>query len=252
MDTTKIQFGNLSQSEKLLYSQFRRKINTEAARAQVKKLEYNLCDPSTGLSAIKSACADGNSLGLGGVCVLPCFVKNCAAYLGLQRKSRLIACVGYPHGGDATAIKVKAAKRAVKEGADEVEVTAPIAHIRDGNYQYVKREFKKLRSATKKKALRIDVECALLSKQEILKVCSLAADCGVNSVKTASGSYGGNEIEMISEVKTAVKDKCNIKAEGVATVLEMSSAIDMGASVIGSKNAADVARAILAAAEADM
>jgi len=245
METTKI--GTLSESERLLYSQFRKKINAEAAKAQVKKLEYNLADVTSGLAAIKNGCADGNALELGGVCVLPCFVKNSAAILGFPRKCRLIACIGAPHGGDETAIKVKAVKRAVKEGADEVEVTAPIAHIRDGNFSYVKREFKKLRSACKKQALRIDLECPLLTKQEILKISALAADCGVNSVKTSSGVYqGGNEIEMISDIKSAVKDRCTIKAEGVATVLEMSSALEMGASVKGSKNAAAVARAILA------
>lgn len=250
METTKI--GTFSESERLLFSQFRKKINTEAARAQVKKLEYNLADVTAGLGAVKSACTDGNALELGGICVLPSFVKQCAAFLGLPRKCLLIACVSNPHGGDATAIKVKAVKRAIKEGADEVEVTAPIAQIRDGNFAYVKREFKKLRSACKKQALRIDLECPLLSKQEIVKVSALAADCGVNSVKTASGVYrGGNEIEMITDIKSAVKDKCTIKAEGVATVLEMSSALDMGASIIGSKNASAVARAILAAAGSD-
>ncbi len=252
MDTANVNAGTISENEKLLYSQFRRKINLEAARSQAAKLEYNLCEPSTGLSALKSACADGSALGLGGVCVLPSFVKNCAAFLGFPRKCRLIACISFPHGGDATAIKVKAVKRAIKDGADEVEVTAPVAQIRDGNFAYVKREFKKLRSATKDKSLRIDAECSLLSAQEILRLCTIAADCRVNSVKTASGAYGGgNEMEMISEIKSAVKDKCTIKAEGVATVLEMSSAIDMGATVIGSKNAASVARAIYASAEVE-
>ena len=127
-----------------------------------------------------------------------------------------------------------------------------MAHIRDGNFSYVKKEFKKLRKAVKHKSLRIDLESNLLSHEQILRVCNLAADCGVNSLKTSSSALsGGNEIERINEIKTAVKDKCTIKAEGVATVLEMSSAIDIGASVIGSKNAADVARAILTAAESD-
>jgi len=249
VNTSGAQLGAMSQNEKMLYAQFRRKINLEASRAQVKKLEYNLCDAAAGLNILKSACADANSLGLGGVCVMPAFVKQCAACLGTQRKSRLIACISYPQGGDCTAIKVKAVKRAIKEGADEVEVTVPVAHIRDGNFAYVRREFKKLRSASKKRALRIDAECALLTKKEIIKVCLIAADCGINSVKTSSGAIGGNELEIISDIKSAVKDKCGIKAEGVATVLEMSSAIDMGASVIGSRNAADVARMILASAE---
>ena len=152
--TVNSQFETLSQNEKLLFTQFRRKINLDASRAQVKKLEYNLCDPSAGLNVLKSACADGSSLELGGVCVLPAFVKQCSAILGAPatRKCRLIACIGYPHGGDTTAIKVKAVKRAVKDGADEVEVTVPVAHIRDGNFSYVKREIKKLKSAAKKSA----------------------------------------------------------------------------------------------------
>ncbi len=253
--TASLPFETLSKSEKLLFSQFRKKINLDASRAQVKKLEYNLCDPSYGLNVLKSACADAVSLGIGGVCVLPAFVKQCASFLGAQtsRKSRLIACVGYPAGGDVTAIKVKAAKRAVKDGADELEVTVPVAHIRDGNFAYVKREFKKLRSASKKIALRVDVGNSLLTKQEIVKVCAIAADCGVNSVKVSSGTLSGvNDMEIFADVKSAVKDKCNIKAEGVATVLEMSGAIDMGAGTLGSKNAADVARTILAAVEAEV
>ena len=249
LNPTNSQFSAMTQNEKVLYAQFRRKINLEASRAQVKKLEYNLCDPAAGLNMLKCACADAGSLGIGGVCVMPAFVRQCAAYLGTQRQTRIIACINYPHGGDCTAIKVKAVKRAIKEGADEVEVTVPVAHVRDGNFAYVRREFKKLRSACKKRALRIDAECSLLSKKEIIKVCLIAADCGVNSVKTSSGAIGGNELEIISDIKSAVKDKCGIKAEGVATVLEMSSAIDMGASVIGSRNAADVARMILASAE---
>lgn len=248
-------FETLSQNEKLMFAQFRRKINLDASRAQVKKLEYNLCDPSNGLSALKSACADANALGLGGVCVMPAFVKQCSAILGAQdtRKCRLIACIGHPSGSDVTAIKVKAVKRAIKDGADEAEVTVPVAYIRDGNFSYVKREFKKLRSACKKSALRIDTENALLTRNEIIRVCAIAAECGVNSVKARSNTLSGrSSTEIFADIKTAVKDKCTIKAEGAATVIEMSAALDMGASVIGSKNAADVARTILAAAEMEM
>ncbi|MDE6585624.1 MAG: hypothetical protein K2K80_02970 [Clostridia bacterium] len=237
----------MSQNEKLLYREFRKRINSEAAHAQIKKLEYDLADVKAGLNFLKTACGDANSLGLGGVCVLPCFVRQCSVMLGNERKTSLVACIGAPYGGDVTDIKVKAVKRAVKDGADEAEVTAPTAHVREGNFAYVKREFKKLRSAAKHVSLRIDLECTLLTREEIMRTCSLAADCGVNSLSLSGGNCG----EWLTDVKSAVKDRCTIKAEGVATVLEMSSSIDMGATVIGSKNAADVARAILTAADAE-
>lgn len=243
---------NTEASESLLYSEFKKKINAEAARAQIGKLEYDLADVTAGSAMLKNACADASSLGIGGVCVLPAFVKICSAALGEERDSSLIACISYPHGGDTTQIKVKAVKRAIRDGADEVEVTAPLAYIRDGNYAYVKREFKKLRSACKNRSLRVDVGCALLSRQEIEKVSALAADCGVNSIRAAGKGSVGSCIESLSAVKSVVKDRCTVKAEGVSTVLEMSSAIDLGASVIGSKNAAAVARAILSAAQTEL
>lgn len=248
MDTVK--FGSVSESERLLYAQFRRKINGEAARSQVRKLEYDLADATLGSGALKTACADAAALGLGALCVLPSWVRFCANCLGVQRKSSLVACISYPHGGETTEIKVKAVKRALADGADEAEVTIPVAQVREGNYSYLRRELKKLKRACRSKALRIDAECGLLSEQQIAKVCAVAAECGVNSVKTSSGAFGGgNEIDMINKVKSAVKDRCTVKAQGVATILEMSGAIDAGASVIGSKNAAAVARAIIDSAE---
>lgn len=246
MDIT-AQPKTFSKDEKLLYSQFKRKINTEAARAQIKKLEYDLADVKAGLSYLKTACIDSNSLGIGAICVLPNFVKRCSALLGVQRTASLVARISSADGGDVTAIKVKAVKQAIKDGADAVEVTVPIAHVRDGNFVYVKKEIKKLRSVSRHKSFRINLSCTYLTREEIVRVCAIAADCGVNAVCIS----GSNCIERISEVKSVIKDKCVIKSEGAATVLEMSSAVDLGAGIIGSKNAADVARAILTAAESE-
>ncbi len=244
-------FSDYKKNEARLYEEFRRKINLQAAYAQIKKIEYNLADITTGLSALKSACTDATNLQLGGVCVAPSFVKPCSVFLGAaaKRKSSLIACISYPNGGDTTEIKVKAVKRAIKDGADEVEVTAPIAQIRDGNFQYVKRELKKLRRAVKNRSLRISADCSLLTKHDIMRLSIIAAECHVNSVKTSSGGYGGEEGQTIADVRSAVKDKCTIKAEGVSSVTELSEAVDMGAGVVGSKNAPSVARYILAAAK---
>ncbi len=238
----------ISQNEKLLYSQFRRKINAEAARAQIRKLEYDLADVRSGLNALKTACQDANALQLGAVCVMPCFVRQCAAFLGKNKKSSLVACINQPTGGDVTDIKVKAVKRAVKDGADEVDVAAPVAHVREANYAYVRKEFRKLRSAAKTKSLRIALDCTLLTREEIIRVCSVAADCRVNCIKLA----GISGADRIADVKTAVKDKCTIKSEGAASVLEMSGAVDLGATVVGSRNAADVARAIMTAADTEL
>lgn len=244
------EYTKFIKDENALFADFKRKMSMQAAHAQIKKLEYNLSDVTCGLAAVKSGCADAVALSLGGVCVAPGYVKSCSAFLGpaAQRTSSLIACIGYPNGGDATEIKVKAVKKAIKDGADEVEVTAPISRVRDGNFHFVKREFKKLRKAAKNRSLRISAECSLLSAPDVKRLCSLAADCRINSVKV-SASPMDNAGATLPDVRLAVKDKCTIKAEGVSSVTEMSSAVDLGATVVGSKNAPAVARYILAAAQ---
>lgn len=240
----------MSETEKQQFTEFKRKLGLQAAQAQVNKIEYNLCDAAVEKGTLRRACQDANVLKLGGICVLPALVKPCAAFLGSNRKTLLIACISFPHGGDSLKTKKSAIKNAVKDGADEVEVTIPVSYLKDGNLAYIRREFKKLKRSAGKKTVRINIESALLVPQEITRVCALAADCGITSLRSSSGAYGGGfDGETIMRMKSAVKDKCIIKADGVTNIADMNTAVDMGAGVIGCKNASDLARMILQTAE---
>ena len=241
---------NMSETELQQFNDYKRKLNLQAAEAQVGKIEYNLLDATINKTVLKKACQEANTLRLGGICVLPNAVRLCAHMLGANPQTSLIACISYPHGGDITKIKVKAVKEAIKDGVDEVEVTAPIACVKEGDWGYVKREFKDLKKATKKSRLRINIECDLLTPAELTKICTVAADCGITSIRTSSEFYGTSfKAEAISTIKNAVKDKCTVKADGISTLGEFESALTMGAGMVGSKNAADLARLVLKAAE---
>ena len=231
------------------FNDYKRRLNMQTAEAQVGKVEYNLVDATTNKTFLKKACQDANSLKLGAVCVLPNAARICTRFLGTNPQTSLIACISYPHGGDTTKIKVKAVKEAIKDGVDEVEVTAPIACIKEGDWGYVKHEFKALKKATKKSALRINIECNLLAPNELTKVCTVAADCGITSIRTSSAFYGPVKADTIATIKNIVKDKCTIKADGISTIGDAENALSMGAGIVGSKNAADLARLILKAAE---
>ena len=128
-----MEYEKMDELEKQQFNDFKRKMNQQAAEAQVKKLEYNLTDASQDRAFLRRACQDANILKLGAVCVLPALVKPCFAFLGPDPKVSLIACISYPHGGDSVKTKVAAVKNAIKDGVDEVEVTAPVAYIKDAN-----------------------------------------------------------------------------------------------------------------------
>lgn len=234
------------------YLKFKQKMQFEAAKAQVGKLEYTLTDVAVEKGTLRRACQDAARLGLGGLCVLPCLVRPLKS-LRAEADFTIVACVSYPFGADVTDIKVKAVKRALRDGAGEVEVTAPIAYIKDGNWGYVRREFKKLKKAVKKLPLRVNVESSLLTDDELTRVCHLAADCGVNSVKASSAAFSSDFLaDNVSKMRGAIKDRCAIKADCISSVAELNLAVDLGATVAGSKNAADIAQLILSAANAEM
>lgn len=240
----------MNETELQQFNEYKRKLNMQAAEAQVSEIEYNLIDATTNKTLLKRACQEANTLKLGAVCVLPNAVRLCANFLGSNPQTSLIACISYPHGGDTTKIKVKAVKEAIKNGVDEVEVTVPIACIKEGDWGYVKRELRALKKATKKSALRINIECSLLTPAELTKICTVAADCGITSIRTSSGFYNtGFKADIITAIKNIVRDKCTIKADGVSTLGNAETALSVGAGIVGSKNAPDIARLILKAAE---
>ena len=231
----------MTDSDKQRFEDFKRKINKEAAAAQVSKLEYNLTDASLDKAVLRRACQEAENLGLGAVCVLPCNVKSCVNFLGRDPKASLIACISFPHGGDTTQVKVAAVKQAVKDGMDEAEVSAPVSAVKDGNWSYIKKQFKKVKSAAKNRSVRISIESTYFTEHEVIKLVNLAADCGITSVRVSSGDF---QPEIIAKVKCAVKDKCTVKADGVSTLADMQTAVDMGAGIVGSKRAQDLAHLI--------
>lgn len=240
MEEVKMDTAELEQ-----FREYKRKVSLRMAEAQVSKIEYELLDASVGRDTLKKACQEARALKLGAICVHPNAVLPCVRLLGAQPPTSLIACISYPFGGDTTKIKVKAIKEAIKDGVDEVEVSVPVSVIKDGDWRYVKREFKAVKKASKKRAMRINVEYDYFTPSELNKICAVACDCGITCIKLAA-SYGkGVGGDVITAVKSAVKDKCTIKADGISQISDLETALGLGVDIIGSKNAPDVAQLVL-------
>lgn len=231
-------------SEEEQYKEFKRAKHLEEAKASITKIELDCLSPQTDKASLKETCKSANTLEIGAVVVFPSFVKACVSYLGKDPKISLIGAISYPYGGDTTEVKVAAVKRAVKDGVDEVEVTAPIAFLKDGNWAYFKKECKKLKKAAKIRALRVTFDCALLSEKELTRACTVAADVGVNCVRLNNADG-----EIVAAVKTALKGKCLIKAEKADSATAFASFCTMGADAVNCTNACDIATYILKQAE---
>lgn len=231
----------LTEEEQRQFLEFKRLRKLEEAKAKIAKMECDCLSAYTEKSAVRQLCRDGDRLGLGAVVVLPSFVKPCVAFLGKDPRCGLIAAISYPHGGDVTEVKAAAVKRAVKDGVDEVEVCAPTQVIKDGNLAYFKRECRKLRRASKKRALRITLDCAALTPQELMRAVNCAADSGVNVIRLT----GAVDHDTVRKVRAALKDRCLMKIEGVESAAQYDESVALGASSVSCKNAVELATLML-------
>lgn len=237
--------GILTEEEQREYLEFKRLRRIEEARAKVAKMECDCLSPLADKAAVRQLCKDGSRLGLGAIVVLPSLVKPCVAFFGNDKKCGLIAAISYPHGGDVTELKAAAVKRAVKDGVDEVEVSAPTQAIREGNLAYFKRECKKLHRAAKKRSLRLRLDASVLTEQEMVRAANCAADCGVNGLRID----GNAEAAAVQKIHAALKDKCLLKVDGGENAILYDQAIALGASTISCKNAVELATRMLAEAK---
>lgn len=225
-----------------IYAQFKRRINQEASTAQIRKLEYDITSLGFDTAAMKSACAETLSLNFGGMLVQPCQVRDCGILLKKGRKATLLAKIGGYLGGDTTDIKVKAAKKAVRDGADGVEVGCCLVKVRQGELGYVRREIKKLRSSLKKKKLFVSIKGKFITPDEMVKLSGIISECGVDGI-----NIGGDIvmcIELAGKIKAALKDNCRLKVEGVMTVSDLCTASDVGADILSTSSAPELAELI--------
>lgn len=231
-------------SEQQQFIEFKRQNRIKEAKASVLKIEYDCLSDGCDKAYLRDVCKRANALELGALVVCPVFVKPCVSCLGGDPKVSLIAAVSFPHGADTTDVKAAAVKRAVRDGADETEVYASAALIRDGNWQYFKRECKKLKKASKIRALRIAFDCKLLTEKELVKACTVAADAGVNCLRLS-----GADCDLITSVRTALKGKCLIKADGADDLSAFVSRCNAGADAVSCTRAFDLAAYLLKSAE---
>jgi deoxyribose-phosphate aldolase len=176
------------------------------------------------------------------VSVKPCHLKLAAAEL---QNSDVVAgtVVGFPHGTSSSATKLFEAKDGIKNGARELDMVMNIGALRSGRYDDVYNEIKAIVETVKGKALvKVILENAYLTKEEIIKACQLAEKAGADFVKTSTGfAPTGATVEDIQLMRATVSEKVQVKAaHGVRSLEAILRMIDAGATRVGATATATI------------
>ncbi|MDY6065660.1 MAG: deoxyribose-phosphate aldolase [Finegoldia sp.] len=151
--------------------------------------------------------------------------------------------VGFPLGAMDSEVKAYEAKKAIENGADEIDMVINIGRLKASDYEYVKEDIEKVFAQTKDKAiLKVIIEAGLLNEYEIMKVCQIIMKSGAEFVKTSTGFLGtGATVHDVSLIKGIVGDKLGIKASGgIRTKEDAIAMIEAGASRLGTSKSIQI------------
>ncbi|CAN5276185.1 deoxyribose-phosphate aldolase [soil metagenome] len=174
-----------------------------------------------------------------GVCVPPFWVKRAKREIA-GAPITLITVAGFPLGYTMTETKLDDIKRGIDNGADEIDVVWNLSSFKTG-IPWTKIEIAKCAHLTHshQKLLKVIIETAYLSDDEIIAACKLCADAGADFVKTSTGfAPSGAKAEHVKLMRNSLPSTVGIKASGgIKTREQAQQLIDAGADRIGTSSA---------------
>jgi deoxyribose-phosphate aldolase len=201
-------------------------------------IEHTNLSPTLVIGDIDQLVNDAREFGFHGVCVPPFWVKRAKREIGSEPIS-LITVAGFPLGYNMTETKLDEIKRAIDNGADEIDVVWNISSFKTG-IPWTKIEIAKCSKLVHdhQKLLKVILETAYLSDDEIEKGCKLCADAGADFVKTSTGfAPSGAKREHIEIMKRSIPASVGIKASGgIKTLAQAKTMIEAGATRIGTSS----------------
>lgn len=202
-----------------------------------KFLEHTIVKPDTTLKDVIRVCEEAIRFGFAAVCVPPPFVRDARRVLGERNKVRLATVVGFPLGYAAISAKSEEIKRAMDEGADEINAVLNLTQVKSKLWNNVSRDIDGLALATQSRGgtLKLLLECSMLTEDELHKVCELAAESDVPWIATNTGFLGdGGTVEMIQTLGRIAGDNVKIMVAGaIQQASSAQSLFDAGAGRLG-------------------
>jgi deoxyribose-phosphate aldolase len=190
--------------------------------------------------------------GVFSACVRPSDVAH--AYEVLEGSGVAVcAVIGFPHGTTTTMTKVAEAVEALDDGASELDMVINIGRLRSGLVDDVEADIRAVVTAAGEHVVKVILETAFLSDDEIVAGCQAAERAGAAFVKTSTGFAGGGAtVEHLTLMRASVGDTVQLKASGgvrgLDTLLEMR---DLGVTRFGTSATATILDDVAARAGGD-
>jgi deoxyribose-phosphate aldolase len=193
-------------------------------------IDHTILKMDTSKAEIVNLCQEAKKYKFAAVCVPPFFVRDCKNLLR-DTDVKIATVVGFPLGYSHTPAKVEEARRAIDEGATEIDMVINVIALKERDINYLKNELTSAGTIVQLRGgkLKVILETGILTHEEIILACDLCAQLNVDFVKTSTGFVTpGATVEVVELMRKHLPKHIKIKASGgiqdKATALAMIAA----------------------------
>jgi deoxyribose-phosphate aldolase len=209
-------------------------------------IDHTLLKPASTEEQVRKLCAEALEYNFRSVCINPTWVSLAA---GLLRGSEVLTCtvVGFPLGANESAIKAMEARRAIRNGAREIDMVINVGALKSGNDELVFRDIQAVVEdcVDGNAVCKVILETALLSDDEKRRASELARRAGAHFVKTSTGfSSGGATVSDVALMAEVVRGAgMEVKASGgISSYSDAKAMIEAGATRLGASASIGIVR----------
>lgn len=199
-------------------------------------IDHTLLKPDATRREIEQLCSEAAEHHFATVCVNPTWVALCAKLL---KNSTVGVCtvVGFPLGATTPDVKHFETRRAIFDGAREVDMVINVGALKSGDLRGVERDIEAVTLPCRDCGVisKVIIEAALLTDDEKITACTLSKAAGADFVKTSTGfGPGGATAADVALMRRVVGDDMGVKAAGGVRDLEgLRAMVEAGASRVG-------------------
>lgn len=199
-------------------------------------IDHTLLKPDATRQHIEELCREAAQFKFATVCVNPVWVALAARWLSTTGV-RVCSVVGFPLGATTADVKGYETRRAIFDGAREIDMVINIGALKSGDLRTVERDVEAVTAPCRDCGVlsKVIIEAALLTDDEKVTACTLAKAAGADYVKTSTGfGPGGATAADVALMRRVVGAEMGVKAAGGVRDLQgLQAMVAAGATRVG-------------------
>jgi deoxyribose-phosphate aldolase len=196
------------------------------------RIDHTLLKPEATDEQVAALVVEAVELGVFAVCLSPSRLP-----LGVLRGVQVCTVIGFPSGAHASEVKAAETRRAVRDGAQEVDMVVDLGRVKAGDFEAVEADVAAVVAASGPDTLvKVIVESAALTRSELVEACRASERGGAQYVKTSTGFHpaGGASVEAVRLMAETVDGRLGVKASGgIRDTATARAMLDAGATRLG-------------------